>query len=234
MFKLATLIALLLLSSSLVLALPATLSKRQSACGAVHILVARGSTEAQGEGALSQMVTKIKTRLSGTTVTSEAIRYPALLEPYDYSSAQGTAAVKSQLTAAASRCPTSKIVLMGYSQGAHIIGDALGGGGGPPLLGPKTPAMDASIVRGHVKAVILMGDPRQNPADPFNKGTAKTGGRFPRDKEQLATLRSFKDLIAGYCDRGDTFCASGTSLITHLQYIEKYGDDATAFVAGMV
>lgn len=34
------------------------------------------------------------------------------------------------MTAYAERCPEAKLVLSGYSQGANIVGDLLGGGGG--------------------------------------------------------------------------------------------------------
>ncbi|KAJ3300833.1 hypothetical protein HK104_000026 [Borealophlyctis nickersoniae] len=235
MSKLATLSTILLLGSVLVLSLPTSLSRRESPCGAVHILVARGVNQPPGEGNLAPLVTQIKTRLAAdTTVTSEAIRYTATMVPYPASAAEGTEAVKSQLTDAASRCPTSKIVLLGFSEGAHIIGDAFGGGGGGHFLGPKTPPMNASIIREHVKAVVLFADPRHNVAEPFNRGTATKGGLFPRDAEQVAALSEFKDLIVGYCDRNDIICASGKSTLVHLTAVVRHLDDATDFVAGKV
>lgn len=36
----------------------------------------------------------------------------------------------AQMTAYAERCPDSRLVLTGYSQGANVAGDVLGGGGG--------------------------------------------------------------------------------------------------------
>ncbi|KAJ3293123.1 hypothetical protein HK104_004711 [Borealophlyctis nickersoniae] len=235
MSKLATLSTIIFLGSSLGLSLPTPLRNSQSPCGAIHILVARGANTPQGEGVLIPLVTRIKSRLAAnTTVTDEVIRYSATMLPYPSSSTEGTEAVKSQLTDAASRCPTSKIVLIGYSQGAHIIGDAFGGGGGGRFLGLKTSAMNASIIRGHVKAVVLLGDPRHNLADSFSRGTATTGGRFPRDAEQVAALSKFQDLMVGYCDREDYFCASGDNMMVHLGCIDKHRDDATDFVAGKV
>jgi hypothetical protein len=47
---------------------------------------------------------------------------------------------------------------MGYSQGAHVVGDVLGGGQGGNL-GTATPAIAANI-SSHVVAVATFGDPR--------------------------------------------------------------------------
>ncbi|KAJ3280943.1 hypothetical protein HK104_000306 [Borealophlyctis nickersoniae] len=160
-----------------------------------------------------------------TTVTSESIRYSAVFDPT--STAEGTEAVKSQLIDAASRCPTSKIVILGFSQGALIVGDALGGGGGGPM-GPRTPGMNESFIREHISAVALFGDPRHNVADQFNRGTATSGGWYPRDAEAVAKLNEIKDLMVGYCDFNDSFCASGEDLPLHV------GNEATEFVAGKV
>ncbi|KAJ3286469.1 hypothetical protein HK104_009027 [Borealophlyctis nickersoniae] len=216
MFKLATLSTILLLASTQVLSLPASLSIRDSPCGAVHILSAHGANAPPGPDLTVPLVTQIKTRLAASTstiVTSETIRFTASFLPsYPSSAAEGTEAVKSQLLDAASRCPTPKIVLIGYSEGAHIVGEALGGGGDGHFLGPKTPGMNASIIREHVKAVVLLGDPRHNIADPWSVGPATRGGLFPRDAEPVAALKY-------NCAFGGFF---------------KHQDDATDFVAGKV
>ncbi|KAJ3247956.1 hypothetical protein HK104_007760, partial [Borealophlyctis nickersoniae] len=178
-----------------------------------------------------------------TTGTSEAIRYTATTLNYPSSAAKGTEAVKSQLIDAASRCPTSKIVLLGYSEGAHVVGDALWGGGGGKVLGPKTPGMDASIIREHVRAV----ESNKMEGEAFSWETHVTmllirsawgqrrgGDLFPRDAEQVAALSELKDLIVGYCDRNDIVCASGKSTLVHLTAVVRHRDDATDFVDGKV
>ncbi|KAG5653934.1 hypothetical protein H0H81_009291 [Sphagnurus paluster] len=93
-------------------------------CADVHIISARGSTEAVGEGSISAIVDSI---VSGSkqTITREAIVYPATLTDYTNSQSKGVTAMKAQLAAKASACPNTKIVLTGYSQGAHIAGDIL-------------------------------------------------------------------------------------------------------------
>lgn len=49
------------------------------------------------------------------------------------SSAAGVVALKTQLEDQVEKCPGQKIVLLGYSQGAQVVGDVLSGGGGGDL-----------------------------------------------------------------------------------------------------
>ncbi|GAA5845149.1 hypothetical protein JCM9279_005453 [Rhodotorula babjevae] len=99
-----------------------------SACttgSAIHIIVARGSNEAQGEGVLGQIATMVKSQLPGST--SEGIVYPATLIPYASSEAAGVSAMTSAIQSYTARCPSSRVAYLGYSQGAHIVGDTLCG-----------------------------------------------------------------------------------------------------------
>lgn len=135
-----TLLAALTAASPLGDAAP---GKRQTdECAPIHLLVARGSTEQPGNGQLNSLAQNILQ--ANSRATSEAIDYPASLNPYGPSVAEGTEAVQSQLTAYVESCPDSKIVLMGYSQGAQIIGDALCGGDAAGT-GPVTDPMDTDI-----------------------------------------------------------------------------------------
>jgi acetylxylan esterase len=103
-----------LLSAFVAVAVATNLDERQGGCAPVHILVARGSQEPEGEGATGRLATQVKKDIPGAT--SEAINYPAKLSPYPQSEAQGVQACKDQMTAYAKKCPNSKLVLMGYSQ----------------------------------------------------------------------------------------------------------------------
>lgn len=118
-----------------------------TACSAVHILSGRGSTETVPEGSMETLAALIQSSYSPTSaVTRESVTYPATLQNYASSSAQGTKAVTKQLTAYVNRCPDAKIVLLGYSQGAQIILDSLCGGGDPAEgLGPETPPISQTI-----------------------------------------------------------------------------------------
>lgn len=111
-------------------------------CAPIHLLVARGSTESPGYGQLNSLATRIVQGNSGAT--KEAIDYPAQLQPYGPSVSAGVTAVKKQLSDYVAKCPDSKIVLLGYSQGANIIGDALCGGN-TGNTGTDTTPLDADI-----------------------------------------------------------------------------------------
>ena len=121
------------------LAVAAPLETRQVTCAPIHLIVARASFEPAGDGILLySLVNEIVSANPGTT--HEAIDYPAAVEPsYAWSSGNGTIAVTNQLTAYANACPDAKIVLLGYSQGAHIVLDSLCGGGGYKDLAPANP-----------------------------------------------------------------------------------------------
>jgi acetylxylan esterase len=121
-------------------------------------------------------------------------------------------------------------VLAGYSQGAHIIGDVLGGGGGG-TLGAKTPAI-ATAIGDKVAAVIQMGDPRHVVGRPYDVGTSRRNGLFPRGADQ--SLSGYASRIQSYCDNGDTFCDSGLDTAVHRSYTLRYNDAAAGFVLGKI
>ncbi|KAJ2933168.1 hypothetical protein H1R20_g3904, partial [Candolleomyces eurysporus] len=222
---LAPLVFLVSLYATEVAAVPHT----GTGCAAVHVIAGRASTEPSGPGIIGALVTQVQQQ-SSQTVSTSSVDYPATLTNYASSSAQGTAATKTLLTNQVNRCPNQKIVLVGYSQGAHIVGDAVAGGGGG-LLGARTDPVPASISN-KVVAIVQMGDPRRTKRAPYNLGTA-TGllreGMFPRlaSQEYSTTLQP---RIQNYCDFGDTFCDSGLDTAVHLTYLSRYQTPAANFI----
>ncbi|KAF5315425.1 hypothetical protein D9619_007285 [Psilocybe cf. subviscida] len=208
-------------------AIPAPAAAPISPCTAVHIIAARASTEPPGAGIIGALVAQVQSQSSQSVSTNSPV-YPATLTDYADSSAAGTAAVKTLLTNQANACPNQKIVLVGYSQGAHIIGDAIAGGGGGVGLGPQTNPVPASIAN-RVVAVIQMGDPRHLAFQSFNKGTSIRDGLFPRlsSQQYSATL---KPRIQSYCDFGDPFCDGGLLTSVHLTYLDRYQNSAAQFI----
>lgn len=152
--------AILCLLPAAVLASPvshesaAGLEERDS-CPGVYVFGARETTASAGYGTSKGMVDMILAAYSGSQ--SAAISYPACGGQsscggvsYDSSAQQGTTAVISAVNSLNSRCPNTKIVLVGYSQGGQIMDNALCGGSGSTLTGSPLNA---------VKAAIFMGDP---------------------------------------------------------------------------
>lgn len=202
-------------------------------CGSVYMIVARGTNEPPGEGHTASLVARIK-RASKQPITDVPVDYPATakggLSGYVDSTGKGDAAVEHMLADAVARCPAQKIVMLGYSQGAQIIGDAIAAGGGGKL-GPQTPPVP-SAVSNHVAAVVQMGDPRHMAGQPFDVGTATHDGRFPRAADQR--LAPFAGKVRSYCDTGDPFCDSGREMRVHFTYLMKYSDNATRFVVDAI
>ena len=212
---------------------PATEAADQPAttCADVAIITARASTEPAGEGITGNLVDQIIST-SNQNISRASVNYPATLNNYNNSSLQGINALKTQLTNEVSACPNEKIVLAGYSQGAHVIMDVLVGGQGGSL-GTATAPISSSI-GSHVTAVATFGDPRHVTNQSFDLGTSTTNGLFPRSQTQLNNAKTFAARSHAWCDANDEFCSSGNSLNVHLTYLNRYQNAASQFVLGKI
>lgn len=83
------------------------------------------TAEPQGEGIIGSVASAVKRRIPGSD--SVAVVYPATLYSYTTSQAAGARAMSQMVSSYTASCPDTKIVLMGYSQGAHVVGDTLVG-----------------------------------------------------------------------------------------------------------
>ena len=112
-----------------------TLADRQvtnTPCQKVHVFVARGSFEGYSLDSNRQDRLLVPAICKGRPSCGyEDIVYPATIgDDYCGSQTQGVNNGIRQIRDYANRCPKSKIVLTGYSQGAQVIGDIIGGAGG--------------------------------------------------------------------------------------------------------
>jgi hypothetical protein len=148
-------------------------------CPDVHWIGAAGSGEREGsdltayngmgrvvDESLNDLATEL--RQDGRTITAEAVDYPAVPVPdqdggvgqwlgFMGSVDTGTAALANQYNAFVGQCPTSKVVLAGYSQGAMVVHRNL----------------QALAASPNLAAVLLVADGDRRPDDPtFNLGTA--------------------------------------------------------------
>lgn len=99
---------------------PAVIEQRQS-CPEVYTFGARETTASQGYGTAGGLVNQIKAAFPGSG--SEAIVYPACggqascgSISYSNSESKGAAAVVKAVTEYNAKCPTTQIILVGYSQ----------------------------------------------------------------------------------------------------------------------
>jgi len=191
-----------------------------ASCPDVEVIFARGTGEPAGlgiagTGVVGQaFVEALAQRLNGRTVDAYAVNYPA---DFDFLAAdEGAEDAAARIATVAARCPATKIVLGGYSQGAAVIdmladvgplGPEIGGiGSAPPLSAPFADKISAVAVFG-------------NPADRFGTPLSDTG--------------SFAGRAIDLCNSADPICSpQGDTMTAHERYQFAPSDQVAAdFVA---
>jgi acetylxylan esterase len=182
----------LLLSGLVAAATAQTTNTSSQACvsgNAVHMIVARASLEPPGFGILQNISTRVMEQLPGSN--AEAVVYPATLDDYQNSEGQGVAAMTQLVNNYAQACPNSKMVLMGYSQGAQVTADTVCGS---TISGFAQTQAISKAVTDKVAAIMLMGDPTHVVNQPYDQGTAtKNGVSQPR---RVSVLKHSKTPIS--------------------------------------
>jgi alpha-tubulin suppressor-like RCC1 family protein len=172
----------------------------------------RGSDEdqqdGQGYGDTVNAVRQIILRDFPGSVANHFIEYPAIpvfyggvlyRENYPRSVNEGKNALSSFLNSFHTRCPTSFIALVGYSQGAHVAGDVF--------------QEIRQSVRDKITAMALFGDPRFNPRQSKvslggNGGLAGSwAAPWPGANGELRSFHSEDfDAVHSYCHEYDPVC----------------------------
>lgn len=221
--------------------LTAGTANAEPGCPDVHWMGAAGSGERTeydiaANGGMGQIVYQSYQALQqqlaaeGRTITAEAVNYPAEDVPpdagvgdwLDYMGSvdAGTNALGAQYAAFTAQCPTTKVVLAGYSQGAMVVHRNLVAIGANPNLA----------------AALLIADGDRHPDDTtVNIGSAstdpeKTGGAA-QDWPILAHAPALLPANIGVrtisvCDAGDAVCdydpdadeVSATAVAIHTNY----------------
>ncbi|RHZ58382.1 putative acetyl xylan esterase (Axe1) [Aspergillus thermomutatus] len=214
------------------LAGPVDLEERQSSCPNIHVFGARETTAPAGYGSSSTVVNLILNAYPGST--SEAISYPACGGQsscggvsYANSVVAGINAVVSAVNSFNQKCPSTQLVLVGYSQGGQIMDDALCGGGDPNQGYTNTAVPLSASAVNMIKAAIFMGDPRFIAGLSYEVGTCKAAGFDPRPAGFSCPSAS---KIQSYCDAADPYCCNGNDANTHQGYGTEYGQAALTFV----
>jgi acetylxylan esterase len=131
------------------------LAYETSDCRSYHVFIARGSDEPY-PGRLGNITQQICQKLGGEADCGfENIEYPAKstawgVDEWCKSASKGASNGQSQLKAFSEKCPDSKLILVGLSQGASVVQDVLGGGGGQVFecTQDSNPAFDTSSAPG--------------------------------------------------------------------------------------
>ncbi len=185
-------------------------------CPDVEVVFARGTAEPSGIGRVGQAFTDaLSAQLAGQTVTSYAVNYPA---SYDFlTTAEGATDATARISQMALSCPSTKMVLGGYSQGAAVM-DMLAGV--PPLgnkigeIGSAPPLSPTAAVT--VAAVAAFG----NPATKFG--------------QPLSSVGQFAGRSIDLCKDGDPICSDGRNPLAHRGYEDAMAQQAASFAAGRV
>lgn len=143
------------------------------------------------------------------TAALHAAQAPGTL--YGNSKLAGANALRAELDALATVCPSTETVLVGYSQGAHVIGDVIASSTSPQL---------SAAAKSHIKAVALEGDPAYRRDEPWDAAvTPMVGnGLFARGVGQFSSFNGSGVRTSGrvmsWCSSGDFFCQSNWGSVT--------------------
>jgi hypothetical protein len=250
--RITTLASAAAVAGAAIVGLVAGTANAVAACPDVHWIGAAGSGEREGSDLTAysgmgrvvyQSLYELSTELQrdGRTVTSEAVDYPAVPVPDDDGGVgawlgfmgsvdTGAAALGKQYEAFVQQCPTSKVVLAGYSQGAMVVHRNLAALAESPNLA----------------AVLLVADGDRRTDDPtLNLGTVsgvpKHGKGVAQDWPILAHAPAVLPADIGaktisVCDLGDAVCdpdpdadkTSARAVAIHTSYARTPGLDWTA------
>lgn len=206
-------------------------------CSDVHIFLAKGNNEPY-PGRQGKLVSAICGGLNSCDY--EDIQMRNMLED-EYCGAvqEGAGNGVKQIVAYNQRCPDTKLVVSGYSQGAHVAGDIFGGGGGSYFNGcvaQPTPNLDINSPAGkRIAAILTFGDVRHTASQPYNYlDGAQNWGLYPRNSQQLANAINYASVWRDYCAAGDPICAGGNTVEEHLNYFDLYTEEAAKFVVDKV
>ncbi|KAJ0413214.1 Alpha/Beta hydrolase protein [Aspergillus carlsbadensis] len=204
-------------------------------CPALHIFGARETLAEPGYGLSRPLIDALLDAYPERS-TAEPIDYPACGghascggATHPESVAAGIDAASLAINAFHGRCPSAKVVLVGYSMGGEVL-DATLCGGGVPIEGitnttvPLTPSALEMV-----KAAIFLGEPLFCAGLPYSVGTCAAGGFDARPVDFVCPSAS---KVRSYCDAPDPYCCNGTESAPHYRYNEVYGKEALSFVLG--
>lgn len=178
---------------------PATPTASAADCPDVEVVFARGTDEPPGIGKVGQaLVDSIKSLAKKKTVRSYAVVYPASWDFLGVVDGANDASARVQSTVA--KCPKTRIVLGGYSQGAAVV-DVITTS---PIAGVGFKAPMPAAVADHIAAVTVFGNPSARVGQPLT---------------MLSPLYGAK--TADMCNTNDPICSLGKDFGSHVRYPES-------------
>ncbi|KAK4683024.1 hypothetical protein QC764_121430 [Podospora pseudoanserina] len=190
----------------------------------IHMIVARGSTEPDGYGRIGVVAQNASLLIPNSSIAT--IVYPATFENYFTSYATGASEFEKLVLQYVDACPDSKVALLGYSQGAHAMMDAVCGNSDDGFF--VSPEFQKAL-GSQVIAMVAFGSPDFNKTHPWSVGTSTGAGLFAR--KNITACEPYAARIRSWCDEGDIYCDLGSDRSVHGSYFANYTLDAAEFIA---
>jgi cutinase len=187
-------------------------------CPDIDVVFARGTAEPAGVGRVGQaFIDSLNTQVGGRSVGVYAVNYPA---SHNFlNTGVGATDATNHIVWMAQGCPTTRIVLGGFSQGAAVVSMLVGL---PPLgnrigdIGSAPPL--PTEVAGNIAAIAVFGNPAARFGNPATTAPPPFGAR-----------------AIDLCSDGDPICSRGRSRQAHSDYESgPLPRQAAGFVAGLL
>lgn len=174
-------------------------------CPTYWVIGARGSGQTGGSSEIEKMGPQVAAYMQQANALLPAVDTEFLSLPYDaapvglayFDSEQGGwELLQAIIRTRVSQCPGIRIGLVGYSQGAHVVNDAL------HFLERVDPG-----VLGNVRAALLIADPRADATARYHLPITLSGD--PAPSPQHGGVLTPQTLPAAVHDRAVSFCITG-------------------------
>jgi len=211
--RLGAIASALVCSATLFTSAPAV---AEGPCPDIEVIFARGTNDAPGVGRVGQaFIDGLRPLVGGRTVTGYAVNYPA---DFDFlTAADGANDAAARIAQMVAQCPSTQLVLGGYSQGAAVV-DMLAG---VPPLGNRigdigsAPPLDPGLQQS-IAAVAVFGNPSAKFSLPLTNSV--WGGR-----------------AIDLCKDGDPICSRGRNPFAHSDYVTAgLAQQAANYVGGFI
>jgi cutinase len=184
-----------------------TRSASAGTCPDVEVVFARGTNEPPGFGSIGQaFVYSLKSQLPERSVGDYAVNYPAT-DDFASSLSAGSGDARAHVQSMVANCPSTRLVLGGYSQGAAVI----------DMTTDQLPPQVAN----HVAAVAVFGNPESTATRSLGGAPLPLIGPLYRPK------------TIDLCVPDDPVCSEGNSPTAHGLYVQSgMTSQAATFAAG--
>jgi cutinase len=168
-------------------------------CPDIEIVFARGTDEPAGIGRVGQaLVDELKPMVGKKSIGTYAVKYPA---SYDFlQAAAGATDASKRVQDTAAKCPSTHLVLGGYSQGAAVM-DVVATS---PIAGLGYAAPLPAAIVPRIAAIVVFGNPSARLGQPLTRMSPDFGAR-----------------TADLCNTNDPICSTGQDFNAHVHYPES-------------